>query len=134
LNFVVRHQVSDQLTFLLDSIYGWQNNASEPGELDTDDSQWYGVAGYLVYDINEKVSAGARLEWFRDEGGFTTGVDQNLYEATVGLTLTPFAGDELGQNLKIRPELRYDYSDEDFFDGLTSQSQLTFGIDAIFNF
>jgi len=136
-DFVVRHQLNDQTTALLDVVYGWQNNVTAD---DTDvasaigDDAWYGVAGYLVRSINDKFSVAGRLEWFHDEGGFTTGVDQNLYEATLGLTITPFAGDEIGQNFKIRPEIRYDYSDNDYFDGLTANSQFTFGIDAIFNF
>ena len=132
-DFVVRHQLNDKLTLLLDTVYGWQNNGPKPSG-GTGDSAWYGVAGYGVYAINEKLSAAGRLEWFHDEGGFTTGVDQNLYEATLGVTITPFAGDTLKQNLKIRPEIRYDYSDSDFFDGLKSNSQFTFGVDAIFNF
>jgi hypothetical protein len=137
IDFVIRHELNDKTTALLDVVYGMQNNVtaddtSVPSAIG--DDAWYGVAGYLVYALNEQVSVGGRLEWFHDEGGFTTGVDQNLYEATLGVTLTPFAEDELGQNLKIRPEVRYDYSDNDFFDGLTANSQFTFAIDAVFNF
>lgn len=128
-NFVARHQINDELTVLLDSIYGYQPNAPGIG-----DASWYGAAGYIVYQLTEQVSVGGRLEWFHDEGGFTTGVDQNLYEATVGLTITPFADSELGSTLKIRPELRYDYSDENFFNGLTENDQVTAAIDVIVNF
>jgi len=138
LDFVIRHELNDQTTALLDVVYGWQPNVSAkdvgPDSPAIGDCAWYGVAGYFVRSLNDKMSVAGRLEWFHDEGGFTTGVDQNLYEATIGMTFTPFARDELKQNLKIRPELRYDYSDNDFFDGLTSNSQLTFAVDAIFNF
>jgi hypothetical protein len=138
-NFVASYRPSDRWTFLLDSIYGYQANA--PGEGASD---WYGAAVYGIYKINDYVSAAARVEYYRDDEGFTTGIatagpvfgfsSQSLYEATVGLTVTPFANDELGRNLKVRPEVRYDYSSEDFFDGFTEDDQLTFAVDAIFNF
>jgi hypothetical protein len=41
---------------------------------------------------------------------------------------------ELGRNLKIRPEVRWDHSNEDFFDGFEEDDQFTFAVDAIFNF
>ena len=141
IDFVARHELTDDFTVLLDVVWGHQQNAPETNTVedpaspgDTGDATWYGVAGYGVYEINDMLAAGVRLEWFHDEGGFTTGVDQNLYEATVGLTITPFPQDEIGQNLKIRPEVRYDLSDEDFFDGLTQNDQFTAAVDVIFNF
>lgn len=138
-NFVASYTVNSNLTLLLDSIYGYQANL--PGEGTAD---WYGAAVYGIYKINDNLSAAARLEYYRDDEGFTTGVQpfssalgfgsQSLYEATVGLTITPFANDELGRNLKVRPEVRYDLSSEDYFDGFTEDDQLTFAVDAIFNF
>jgi len=142
-NFVASYRVSDNLTFLLDSIYGYQ--AGTPGEGATD---YYGAAVYGIYKLNDYVSAAARLEYYRDDEGATTGIlgagasppdgigfsSQSLYEATVGLTVTPFANDEIGRNFKVRPEVRYDYSSEDYFDGFTEDNQLTFAVDAIFNF
>ena len=138
-NFVASYRVSDQLTFLLDSIYGYQANV--PGEGTAD---WYGAAVYGIYKFTDQVSAAARVEYYRDDEGFTTGIvgagpflgfsSQSLYEATVGLTITPFANHELGRNFKVRPEVRYDYSSEDFFDEFTENDQVTFAVDAIFNF
>jgi len=110
-------------------MFGYQAQPSTVG-----DALWYGTAGYAVYKINDYVSVAGRLEWYRDEEGFTTAVAQTLYEATVGLTLTPFPNDPVGANFKIRPELRADYSSKRYFDGLTRHDQYTFGIDAIFNF
>jgi hypothetical protein len=139
LNFVASYQVTSQLTLLLDSIYGYQSDA--PGEGASD---WYGAAVYGIYKFNDYLSAAARLEYYRDDEGFTTGIagaestlgfsSQDLYEVTVGVTVTPFAGDEIGRNFKVRPEVRYDYSSEDFFDDFTDDNQLTFAVDAIFNF
>lgn len=122
-------ELTDQLTLLFDGVYGYQ---ALPAGATAD--QWYGVSGYVVYKLSNVFSLNGRAEWYRDEEGFTTGAHQNLYEATIGLTITPFAGNELGQNLKIRPEIRYDYSSRPYFDGLTRHDQTTFGIDAYFDF
>jgi hypothetical protein len=132
-DFVISHKQTDQLTLLGDVVFGYQPDAPKPTGGSTDAS-WYGVAGYAVYRLNDTYSLGGRAEWYRDSGGFTTGVDQNLFELTGGVTITPFPHHEIGSNLKIRPELRYDYSTEDYFDGLTEQNQLTFAVDVIFNF
>jgi hypothetical protein len=123
------HQVSDKLTILADGVYGYQ--ALPDG---IPDASWYGVSGYGVYKFSEMVSAAVRLEWYRDEEGFTTGIAQNLYEATAGLTITPFPNDAVGQFFRLRPEVRYDYSSRGFFDGFRRHDQVTVAIDAIFNF
>ena len=97
---------------------------------------WFGVTGAVLYTINEFMSAGARLEWYRDDTGYTIGLagQQNQYEATIGLTITPFANTPLGKNFQVRPELRYDYSSRKIFHLFTSHDQATAAIDAFFNF
>lgn len=129
IDFTINYAATDQLTLLLDAVLGTQAQVSSVG-----DANWYGVSGYGVYQINDYLAAGIRLEWYRDEQGFTTAVAQTLYEATVGLTITPFPHNALGSNFKLRPELRGDYSSRRYFDGLTRHDQYTFAVDAIFNF
>lgn len=133
-DFVISHKATDQLTLLGDVIFGWQPDAPDNAGAGTVGATWYGAAGYGVYRVNDYYSVGARAEWFRDSGGFATGVDQNLIGLTGGVTITPFPRHDVGRNVKVRPELRYDYSTEDYFDGLTSRDQLTFAVDVIFNF
>jgi len=134
-DFVITHKATDDLTFLGDFVFGWQPDAPEPTVSGgTTTATWYGAAGYAVFRVDDRYSLGARAEWYRDSGGFTTGVDQNLFELTGGVTITPFPRNEVGQNLKVRPELRWDYSTEDYFDGLSKHSQVTFALDVIFNF
>lgn len=129
LDFTAGWTPNDQWTFLLDAVIGTQAQPSAVG-----DANWYGVSVYAIHPFNEFVSAGARLEWYRDEEGFTTAVPQTLYEATIGLTITPLADTSCGTNLKIRPELRGDYSTARFFDGLTRHAQFTAAVDAIVDF
>jgi hypothetical protein len=139
-DFVGSHRITDRLTFLFDLVYGRQ--ASPPDALlatgltNQDEADWYGAAGYLVYQVDPHVSVAGRLEWFRDDEGFAPvlAVPQDAFEATLGLTITPMPNSEIGRNLKIRPEIRYDWSTEDFFDGLTSDNQFTAAVDVIFNF
>jgi hypothetical protein len=127
-DFTANFAATQQLTFLVDAVFATQARSG------TNSANWYGVSGYAVYQFNDYVAAAVRLEWYADPEGFTTAVSQTLYEATIGLTITPFPPDALGSNLKIRPEFRADYSTADFFDGLTRHDQYTLAVDAIFNF
>jgi hypothetical protein len=102
-------------------------------------ASYYGVSGTIVQQINPYFSLGGRLEWFRDDGGLLTGASRTLYEATVGTTITPMPRNAFGQNLKIRPEVRCDYSNVPFFGPtpagtFSRRDQLTFGADVIYNF
>jgi hypothetical protein len=129
LDFTLSFAPCEKLTLLMDGVIGTQAQTSNLG-----DANWYGVSGYAVYQINRFVSVGARVEWYRDEEGFTTALAQTLYEATVGLTITPFARNAVGANFKIRPELREDYSSRRFFDALSRHDQCTAALDAYFEF
>ena len=122
--------LSDNLTFLLDSVYGNDAAGSPSGT----NAQWYGTSGYIVYKLSDQYSLAGRAEWYRDEEAFTTGIAQNLFEATVGVTVTPFPSNAVAGGFKVRPEIRYDYSTRDYFNGLTRHDQLTAAVDAIFNF
>ena len=140
IDLVGTFRVTDRLTLMFDAVYGRQADPVDallnPQATGSDEADWYGFAGYAVYEIDERLSVAGRLEWFRDDEGFVpvTAVPQDLFEVTVGVTITPFPNDDWGRNLKIRPEVRYDWSSDDYFDGLTSDSQLTAAIDVILNF
>ena len=135
-DIVASHRVSEKLTLMADLVYGTQAGAPVGFVGETDTADWYGAAGYAVYEIDDRFSLAGRLEWFRDDEGFgpVTAVSQDLFEATLGVTITPMPNHEVGRNLKVRPEVRYDWSTEDFFDGLTSDNQFTAAVDVIFNY
>ncbi len=100
--------------------------------------------------IDDSLSLGARLEWFRDDDGvrlsgapvresFTGGVPAggfltpaaaagNYYNITLGANWTPRS------NLTVRPEVRWDWSDGTTgqpFNSATKDSQFTAAFDAI---
>lgn len=130
--------------YVLNADYGDAPHGLHDGAASSS-AQWFGVAGYAAYTINSMFTVNARGEWYDDAqaftfvdgyaggapaGGFTGTV--NLYEATFNVAITPFPDDPIGKNLVIRPELRFDYSGRDAFDGFTKHFQSTFGIDAYF--
>jgi hypothetical protein len=70
---------------------------------------WAGVAGYAKYQFNPLYALAARLEYFNDHTGYTTGVGQHVFEFT-GTAERKFV-----RHLIARLEYRVDDSDKNFF-------------------
>jgi len=131
LDVVFTTKISDQLTLTINGDYGWEDNAGIDGE----SASWYGVAGYLTYQLNDMIAVNVRGEWFEDaDGARGLGTTGSVYEVTVGLDIKPLLSNKNFASLRIRPEVRYDYSADDFFAGGTKNDQWTFAVDAIFGF
>lgn len=126
------YTMTDKLTLALNADYGDAPHA--PGVIGA--AQWYGIAGYAAYTWNDYLTPNLRVEYYGDSKGFTlgTGTLENLYEITANVDYKPFPSNNIGQNLVLRPELRYDYSDKNFFKVGTKHGQFTFGLDAYFTF
>ncbi len=129
LDLIVSQTVSDQFTVTFNGDYG-----DAPHALGATSAQWYGGALYGTLTLDPHVSVTIRGEAYDDQNGFTTGVAQRVYEATLGVAVTPFPENAIAKNFSIRPEVRYDYSDHDFFNGGTRHDQLQCAVDAIFTF
>jgi hypothetical protein len=129
LDLIATYAFSDQLTLALNADYGVDASASAGGE----NGQWYGVAAYGQYKCNDQFAVNLRGEWFNDKDD-VRGIGTNIYEATLGVAIKPFPNNNLGSNLVIRPEVRYDYAQEAFFDGGTDHGQFTAGADVLFTF
>jgi len=128
-DFIFTTAVTDKLSFAVNADIGFEDDA-----LGSRDAQWYGIAGYVSYVLNEMFTLNGRAEWFRDDDGARTGVDADYYELTAGVSIRPFHGHKIGKHFVIRPELRGDFSNEDVFDDGSSSSQFTAAVDAIFEF
>ncbi|MBQ9455009.1 MAG: outer membrane beta-barrel protein [Thermoguttaceae bacterium] len=103
---------------------------------------WFGLTNYLLFQVTDSFSLGARFEWFNDadstviDGGYDFAWQDkasNYYALTIGANWTPLSW------LTIRPEVRYDFSDFDVdgmqtYDGFTKKDMITFGADAIIRF
>ena len=158
IDLALSHKFSKAVSVFIDAVYDHQFGSgtipySYSPEVPTFPhlpASFYGVSGNAFWKLNAYVRLAGRVEWFRDDGGLLAGdfgrtsltelpISRSLYEATAGVTLTPFPRDAIGENLKIRPEVRYDYSNRAFF-GLdaagtpTRKDQLTVGGDVIYNF
>ncbi|WP_231615358.1 porin [Novipirellula artificiosorum] len=118
-----------------------------------DHAEWYGLNQYLLYTINPRWSSNLRFEVIRDDDGMKIagpgnypalainandgfGYVGDFYELTYGLTYIPHP------NLRIRPEVRWDYFDLGGplgpkglpFDSGDKDDQFTFAVDAVLTF
>jgi hypothetical protein len=129
LDLIFVYRISDQLTLAANADYGWEEDAASDG----DDAQWCGIAGYATYKISDMFALQGRIEYFSDEDA-ARGFDTTVYEATFGVNIRPLPADQYGSGLVVRPEIRWDGADDDIFDGGEEDTQITFGVDAIYAF
>ncbi len=132
-SLVLSRKLNDDLTYVFQHDNGWQADDLGAGI----DSEWYGINQYLLYELNDCWSMGARFEWFRDDDGVrvpnwagATGLSGNFLATTLGLNWRPTG------NVTVRPEIRWDSFDgvaNPFSDG-RSNDQFTASFDAIFTF
>jgi len=124
---IAAYKMSDQLTVDGDILYGFANNIA----------QWWGIAGYADYAFSSMFSLNARIEYYHDGKGATTGTgdgsDVNIWEATAGVAITPLPDNEWLRTLVLRPEVRFDWADQGVFD-FTKFNQLTVACDLIWSF
>jgi hypothetical protein len=123
--FIATYQATEKLAFALNGVYG-----EDHPYLMT--ALWRGVAAYAKYSLNDVSAFAVRAEAFSDPEGFMTSAKQNLYEATLTYEFKPF------QNLILRGEYRYDWSNAASFDSdvapLSRRNQATLGMGAIVTF
>ena len=145
LEATARYQATERLRLIVTGTYGQEAHVTDPNAsaFGEHDARWYAVAGYTNLQVNDMLSFNTRLEFLRDEKGFNTDLAGNTVSGTLGLTIVPFHENRLGKNFKLRPEVRLDYSPDERYGGEIdattgfdpdSHYQLTFGIDAIYNF
>ena len=120
-DLILKFQATPKLSFAADLIAGAEDFA------DGSDASWLGAALYTRLQLSDTAAIALRLEQFDDEDGSRTGTAQVLTGATL-------AGDfTIARGLHLRPEVRYDYSDEHVFasDQGLETSQPTIAINLI---
>jgi len=133
LDLVATQKITDKLSLGMgiDFVY-----ASQIPGLPGAGKKWGGVAGYVSYAIDPRVTLNTRLEWYNDSAnGFSNGapVSANYYEITAGVAIKPFPSHNFLSKLLFRPEIRYDHSDQPVFnDG--HRNNWTCSVDALFTF
>jgi hypothetical protein len=102
-DLILKLQATPKLSFGVDLIAGSEEFSGGS------DASWLGAALYTRLQLSDNAAIGLRLERFDDEDGSRTGAVQVLTGATL-------AGDfTIARGLHLRPELRYDHSDEPVF-------------------
>lgn len=89
------------------------------------DVGWHGVSAALRAEVTPSWVIAPRVEWFSDPQGASTGVVQDVTEATLTVQRSIFQG------LSARAEYRIDHSSTEFFptrDEGTRRFQQTFGV------
>ena len=126
-SIVASHDFTDSFHYVFQHDFGTQIQANSVAQ---NGGNWFGINQYFVYDIMDKVSVGLRAEWFNDKGGAqrVNSVGANYLAASFGVNYTPLPW------LKIRPELRLDWADEQVFKNNTGDSQVEFAMDMIVTF
>ncbi len=140
-SLVLQRQLSDRLRYVFQHDFGAEQDGEFSGGT-FNAAKWYGINQYLLYDLNECWSFGMRFEWFRDQdhsrvidlaGSGLPVTGGNYYEVSAGANWSPW------DDLIIRPELRWDWSDTESpalgvggpFDNFTGSDQLTLALDVI---
>lgn len=147
-SFVFKRQITERWLYVFQNDLGYLD-----GTVRVPDAEWYGINQYLLYTINERWSAGMRIEWFRDDDGAVIFGVGNLPDARGWMGAPGYAGGFTGlsfgvnykpkANLAIRPEVRWDWYDGPAnpvgphplpFDNGTSSSQFTLAADLVWSF
>jgi len=154
---ILSWKVNDNLTLAAEGLYIYDGglNNEESGNRHAYGDVW-GAAVYASYMVNDMFTINARVEKYHScsdgigalgdssdllnaNQGFVedgTVPSVNVYSFTLGTTITPMPKDPILKNLMIRPEVRYDLSEDRVFNqhGSSFKDQLTFAADVIFKF
>lgn len=126
-DFVGSYNITSALTVAINTDLGTQEDAAPTGA----DADWYGIAGYVNYRINDLWRVAGRVEQFSDSDAYRTGIKQDWQEATVTVGYTP------DKRVELRGEIRNDMSNESVFtryDGGPKKSQQSLALEALYKF
>ncbi|TWT52602.1 hypothetical protein Pla22_02260 [Rubripirellula amarantea] len=121
-SIVADYAVSDSVQYILQSDYLSTENASGATVRDT-----FGINQYLIKTLSDCWAVGGRFEWYNQEGVFSA-AESDIYALTLGANYKPHA------NVTVRPEVRFDWDDDQVAGLEDGEDQTTFGIDTIFTF
>ncbi|BCG64786.1 MAG: hypothetical protein methR_P2578 [Methyloprofundus sp.] len=122
-SIVATHDFTDNFHYLLQHDFGTQKYAN--GNSDN----WFGINQYFTYDLTDKLSVGLRAEWFNDKDNARVSVrGANYLAASIGVNYSVVSW------FKVRPEVRYDWADEDVFNGGADHDQIAIAMDMIVTF
>ncbi len=112
-SLTLNQRIDKTRRWTLNAIYGYQEGGdlvadahNPPGFLITEDSAWYGINLNYYDRFRPDMQFALRAEWLRDaKGAHALLPAGDYYAITINLSWWPL------KQLRIRPELRYDYHD-----------------------
>ncbi|MCX7109505.1 MAG: porin [Proteobacteria bacterium] len=148
-SMVFKHNLMDDLHMVVQHDHGYANGVLVSSGVR--DAEWYGINSYLMYDITDKLGAGIRAEWFRDNAGFrvcspgrVAAATNDSYGSAVSSASSVLCGNGSGFGtpasyyaitagvnykplkwLTLRPNVRYDWADGS--DPVTGNAYKPFG-------
>jgi hypothetical protein len=131
---IATHKFTDKLNSNLQVDYGHEDDAFLSDGVTQEDSEWYAAGLWLTYDFTDKIELAFRQDYLKDRNGsrsgatfgLPVGVTPELYSSTLTLNYKPI------DNVQIRPEVRWDHSDKDAFNGIRDQFTLGMGVAYLF--
>jgi len=130
---VATHKFTDKLNSNVQLDYGREQKVVDLG-----DSEWVAAGLWLTYDFTDKIELAFRQDYLKDKDGvrtsgvagmpvFAPGGGPELYSSTLTLNLKPI------DNVQVRPEIRWDHSDEPgTYNGNRDQFTLGMGVAYLF--
>lgn len=100
-NLLGTYNINDKLTYVMDATFSYADGFTGVGS-----ANWFGVANYLAYKVNDKLTSNLRVELFNDEKGVRTGFEGLYTDVAWSLNYVP------KDWLLVRPFVRYDYNSE----------------------
>ncbi len=112
-SFVGDFNLTESLNFIFQSDY-----VDNPGI-----NESFGANTYLLYSLTDAVGVGTRVEWWRDDLA-----KADLFGVTAGFNV------KVGDNVIVRPEVRYDRDNDGRLIPGNKNQIVGFGMDAILTF
>ncbi|MDP1551196.1 MAG: porin [Nitrosomonas sp.] len=105
-NIVLQHRINPKTLLVLHHVYGHAggvllNNLKYTNV--TKDAEWFSAIAHLYYDLTDNLSAGIRVEWYRDEAGFRNPSPFRIAAATNNVNGTPVSYAGNLSNVTITP-------------------------------
>ena len=129
-SFVLTREITGKLDYIFQS-----DGLFQDGKNGDEDEEAFTVNQYLIYQMNCCWSAGVRFEIFNDDDGAR--IAENAAEAATYYNVTTGLNWQATDNLKVRPELRWDWVEGKggstvlpYNDG-TEDKQLTAAVDVV---
>lgn len=123
-SIVADYAVSDSLQYIFQS--DWLDTESQDAFGNVPVRETFGINQYLIKTLSDCWAIGGRFEWWNAEFDGTGASD--IYALTLGANYKPHA------NVTVRPEIRFDWDEDEAIGLEDGDQQTTFGIDTIFTF